>query len=172
MGLFLKKVVGLNLAYVSPVLDGICYALGFSMLGTRFLKKSAVATGAFSVFYWIFNFIGPVLPNLYHLPLLAAIAGGIFIGCGCGIAVTAGGCAGGDDALAMVISKKMKWPISRAYFISDAVVLALSLSYIAPTRLIFSFMTTIISSYLVGQFELKMKAPAWQVSQGTVEKNA
>ena len=172
MGLFLKKVVGLNLAYVSPFLDGICYALGFSMLGGRFLKKSAVATVGFSIFYWIFDFIGPVLPSLYRWPLLAAIAGGIFIGCGCGIAVTAGGCAGGDDALAMVISKKMKWPISRAYFLTDAVVLALSLSYIAPTRLIFSFMTTVISSYLVGQFELKMKAPAWQVSQGGIEKNA
>ena len=172
MGLFLKKVVGLNLAYVSPVLDGLCYALGFSMLGACFLKKSAVATLGFSGFYWIFNFMGPVLPNLYHLPALAAIAGGIFIGCGCGIAVTAGGCAGGDDALAMVISKKLKWPISRAYFFTDAVVLALSLSYIAPSRLVFSFMTTIVSSYLVGQFELKMKAPAWQVSQGGMEKSA
>lgn len=172
LGLFLKKVVGLNLAYVSPILDGLCYALGFSMLGARFLKKSAVATLGFSGFYWIFNFMGPVLPNLYHLPALAALAGGIFIGCGCGIAVTAGGCAGGDDALAMVISKKLKWPISRAYFFTDAVVLALSLSYIAPSRLIFSFMTTIVSSYLVGQFELKMKAPAWQVSQGGMEKNA
>ena len=153
LGLFLKKVVGLNLAYVSPILDGLCYALGFSMLGARFLKKSAVATLGFSGFYWIFNFMGPVLPNLYHLPALAALAGGIFIGCGCGIAVTAGGCAGGDDALAMVISKKLKWPISRAYFFTDAVVLALSLSYIAPSRLVFSFMTTIVSSYLVGQFE-------------------
>ena len=172
LGLFLKKVVGLNLAYVSPILDGLCYALGFSMLGARFLKKSAVATLGFSGFYWIFNFMGPVLPNLYHLPALAALAGGIFIGCGCGIAVTAGGCAGGDDALAMVISKKLKWPISRAYFFTDAVVLALSLSYIAPSRLVFSFMTTIVSSYLVGQFELKMKVPAWQVSQGGMEKNA
>ena len=172
LGLFLKKVVGLNLAYVSPILDGLCYALGFSMLGARFLKKSAVATLGFSGFYWIFNFMGPVLPNLYHLPALAALAGGIFIGCGCGIAVTAGGCAGGDDALAMVISKKLKWPISRAYFFTDAVVLALSLSYIAPSRLVFSFMTTIVSSYLVGQFELKMEAPAWQVSQGGMEKNA
>lgn len=172
MGLFLKKVVGLNLAYVSPVLDGLCYALGFSMLGARFLKKSAVATLGFSGFYWIFNLMGPVLPNLYHLPALAAIAGGIFIGCGCGIAVMAGGCAGGDDALAMVISKKLKWPISRAYFFTDAVVLALSLSYIAPSRLIFSFMTTIVSSYLIGQFELKMKVPAWQVSQGGMEKSA
>lgn len=172
MGLLLKKVFGVNLSYASPILDGLCYALGFSMLGKRFLKKSGVATVSFAVLYAIFNRIGPVLPNLYDVPLIAAIAGGIFIGCGCGIAVTAGGCAGGDDALAMVISKKLKWPISRAYLFTDFVVLGLSLSYIAPSRLIFSFMTTIVSSYLIGQFELKMKKPAWQVSQGTVEKNA
>lgn len=172
MGLLLKKVFGVNLSYASPILDGLCYALGFSMLGKRFLKKSGVATVSFAVLYAIFNRMGPVLPNLYDVPLIAAIAGGIFIGCGCGIAVTAGGCAGGDDALAMVISKKLKWPISRAYLFTDFVVLGLSLSYIAPSRLIFSFMTTIVSSYLIGQFELKMKKPAWQVSQGTVEKNA
>lgn len=172
LSLLLKKVFGLNLSYASPVLDGLCYALGFSMLGKRFLKKSAVATIAFSVLYAVFNRMGPVLPNLYDAPFIAAIAGGIFIGCGCGIAVTAGGCAGGDDALAMVISKKLKWPISRAYLFTDFVVLGLSLSYIAPSRLIFSFMTTVVSSYLIGQFELKMKKPAWQVSQGTIEKNA
>ena len=162
LSLLLKKVFGLNLSYASPVLDGLCYALGFSMLGKRFLKKSAVATIAFSVLYAVFNRMGPVLPNLYEAPFIAAIAGGIFIGCGCGIAVTAGGCAGGDDALAMVISKKLKWPISRAYLFTDFVVLGLSLSYIAPSRLIFSFMTTVVSSYLIGQFELKMKKPAWQ----------
>lgn len=172
LSLLLKKLFGLNLSYASPVLDGLCYALGFSMLGKRFLKKSAVATIAFSVLYAVFNRMGPVLPNLYDAPFIAAIAGGIFIGCGCGIAVTAGGCAGGDDALAMVISKKLKWPISRAYLFTDFVVLGLSLSYIAPSRLIFSFMTTVVSSYLIGQFELKMKKPAWQVSQGTIEKNA
>ena len=172
LGLLLKKVFGVNLAYASPVLDGLCYALGFSMLGKRFLKKSGVATIAFAILYAIFDRIGPVLPNFYDVPFIAAIAGGIFIGCGCGIAVTAGGCAGGDDALAMVISKKMKWPISRAYLFTDFVVLGLSLSYIAPSRLIFTFLTTIVSSYLVGQFELKMNKPAWQVSQGSVEKNA
>ena len=172
LSLLLKKVFGLNLSYASPVLDGLCYALGFSMLGKRFLKKSAVATIAFSVLYAVFNRMGPVLPNLYDAPFIAAIAGGIFIGCGCGIAVTAGGCAGGGDALALGISKKMKRPISPAYLFTDFVVLGLSLSYIAPSRLIFSFMTTVVSSYLIGQFELKMKKPAWQVSQGTIEKNA
>ena len=86
LSLLLKKVFGLNLSYASPVLDGLCYALGFSMLGKRFLKKSAVATIAFSVLYAVFNRMGPVLPNLYDAPFIAAIAGGIFIGCGCGIA--------------------------------------------------------------------------------------
>lgn len=172
MGLLFQNLFGFNLAYASPILDGICYALGFSMLGKRFLKKSAVATAMFSVFYIIFNRIGPVLPNLYDTPLIAAVAGGIFIGSGCGIAVTAGGCAGGDDALAMVISKKLKWPISRAYLFTDCIVLGLSLTYIAPNRLIFSFLTTIVSSYLIGQFEVKMKKPAWQVSQKGIEKEA
>ncbi|WP_049690289.1 YitT family protein [Anaerococcus jeddahensis] len=166
LGLFLRKALNMNLAYTTPILDGLCYILGFSMLGRIFLKKSIIATIMFAVFYWIFDYIGPVIPSLYDMPILAAILGGIFIGCGCGIAVTAGGCAGGDDALAMTISKKTKWPISRAYLFTDYLVLGLSLIYIPFGHLIYSFLTTIISSFLIGQFELKMEMPAWQVCQG------
>ena len=172
LGLFMKTVWGWNLAYVSPILDGICYLLGFSMLGKPFLKKASLATIFFAIFYYIFDQMGPVLPNLYAYPFWAAIAGGIFIGCGCGIVVTVGGCAGGDDALALVISKKTRWPISRAYLFTDFTVLALSLSYIPFTRLIFSFLTTVVSSFLIGQFELNMKVPAWKVSESGIEKNA
>ena len=168
MMLFLNKVFGFDQSITSVILDVSCYVLGFSIMGFDFVKKAFVATISFAVFAKFFNIIGPVLPSMYDMPLLASIVGGICIGLGCGLVVSEGGAAGGDDALAMTISKKTNWPISRAYLFTDYVVLALSLIYIPMNHLIYSFLTTIISSFLIGQFELKMEIPVWQVCQGNL----
>lgn len=162
--LFSHKVLGLDPAIMSPVFDLICYGLGFSLLGLPFLKKAGVASLFFAIFYKLFLWMGPIVPSLYQYPLYAAIIGGLGIGIGCGLVVTVGGAAGGDDALAMVIAKKAKWPISRAYLLTDISVLTLSLLYIAPGRLVFSLLTTIISSFLIGQFEIRLAKPVWDMS--------
>ena len=77
--------------------------------------------------------------------------------------VTQGGAAGGDDALAFVISKRLNCSIARAYLLTDGVVLLLSLIYISPGRLVYSFITTLVSSFLIGQFELRLVKPSFSV---------
>lgn len=163
MVLFCQNVLSWDPAIVSPLLDIACYALGLKLMGRVFLKRALVASFSFAFFYKIFSLIGPILPNLYNYPLIASVVGGIFIGIGCGMVVISGGAAGGDDALAMVISKKMKWPMSRSYLTTDFVVLLLSLAYIAPRRLVFSLLTTLVSSFLIGQLEIKSGKPAHEI---------
>lgn len=137
----------------TPVLDGICYIIGFSLLGKKFLKYSLFASGSIAIFYAVYGYFGPVLPSLAAQPLLAAILGGLFIGVGVGLVVRVGAASGGDDALALSISHKLKWPISRAYLFTDLVVLVLSLSYIPLRRIFFSLITVTVSSLLIGRIE-------------------
>lgn len=158
LSLFSYKVLGMNPSIVSPILDILCIALGFSLLGKKFLKKTIVATISFALSYRLFLMIGPVMPDLYEYPILAAIIGGIGIGVGCGLVIIQGGAAGGDDALALVISKKMNMNISLAYLFTDVTVLLLSLVYIPFGRIFFSLITTIVSSTLIGQFEIQFKS--------------
>lgn len=172
--LFSHKVLGLDPSIMSILLDVACYTLAFTILGWKFLKKAIVASMFFAAFYRICLAIGPVVPSLYDYPLIAAVVGGIFIGVGCGFVVTQGGAAGGDDALALVISKRMNCSIARAYLLTDGVVLLLSLIYIAPGRLVYSFITTLVSSFLIGQFEvrlekLKLKKPSFSVQRPTAK---
>lgn len=157
--LFSHKVLGLDPSVMSVVFDLICYALAFHMMGWTFLQKAFVASTSFALAYKLCLALPNLLPNFYQDPFLAAVLGGIFVGVGCGLVVTQGGAAGGDDALAMVISNKMGGSISRAYLLTDSVVLLLSLTYIAPQRLIFSFITTLVSSFLIGQFEIHLSRP-------------
>lgn len=159
LSLFSHQVLGLNPAIVSPVLDMLCILIGVSLLGKNFRRRTALASVSFAVFYKIAQAISPVLPSLYNLPVVAAILGGIGIGIGCGMVVTQGAAAGGDDVLALIINKKTKLSLARAYLFTDITVLLLSLMYIPVLRLFFSFLTTVVSSFLIGQFELRVKRP-------------
>ena len=91
--------------------------------------------------------VSPGTSSLADYPLLAALAGGCFIGTGCGLVVRQGASCAGDDALALVISKVTGCRISRAYLLTDVSVLVLSLSYIPAGRIVYSLITVTVSSF-------------------------
>ena len=150
MTLFLHHWVGLSPAVTGLVMNAICYLMGWKLLGKEFIAYSIVAGGGFSLFYAIVEQFDPLWPQLADHPLLAAVLGALFVGCGVGLSVRAGGAPGGDDALAMSISKLTRWDIQWAYLISDLVVLALSATYIDLSRLGCSLLTVILSGQIIG----------------------
>ena len=134
---------------LSVSLDLLCYALAFRRLGVRFLIISGVSSLSLSMFFRIWESFPPMLPNFYDRPLIAAVLGALFIGVGVGVVIRNGGSCSGDDALALFISNVTGWRISRAYLITDFTVLALSLSYIPFSRILFSLITVTLSSYII-----------------------
>lgn len=150
MTLFLHHWVSLSPAVTGLVMNVICYLMGWKLLGREFIAYSIVAGGGFSVFYAIVEQFDPLWPQLADHPLLAAVLGALFVGCGVGLSVRAGGAPGGDDALAMSISTLTHWDIQWAYLISDLVVLALSATYIDLSRLGCSLLTVILSGQIIG----------------------
>ena len=148
------------------LIDILCYALGLRFLGGAFFKYAIVASASFACWYTLWEKLGPVLPNLSGQPLAAALLGGVFVGVGVGIVVRAGGASGGDDVLALLIRKATGLPLSRAYFITDAVILALSLTYIPVTKILYSFLTVMLSSFIIDRVQqLGVSAPQTAVSQ-------
>lgn len=148
-------------AYITPVLDILCYATAYRFLGRNFIKLSIISTLLISGFYKIWEQFPPMLPDLSAHPLIAAIGGGIFVGIGVGLIIRQGGSSGGDDALALTISHTLNWKLSRSYLFTDVVVLLLSLTYIPLTRIVFSLITVTISSYLIDfikEFHLPAKS--------------
>lgn len=162
LNLLLNHWFGLSVAFVAPLVDFLCYVLAFVYLGKRFLAISVVSTLMFSGCYKIWELFPPLLPNLSSIPLLAAMLGGVFVGIGVGLVVRNGGSSGGDDALALVISKKTRWKLSRAYLITDLLILLVSLSYIPVKRIIYSLITVTISSNLIELLQRKRKGNKMQ----------
>lgn len=155
--LFAYRVFGLDPAFISPLLDISCFLLATSIFGKNFFFKTSMSAIVFAIMYKVFMYIGPVLPSLEQAPLLASLLGGIGIGFGCGLVVSKGLASGGDDSLALMISRKLNVKLSYAYLIMDFIVLGLSLIYIPVTRIVFSILTTLVSSFTLGQFEVNIK---------------
>ena len=153
MMLLIDRWTGLPPAFITPVLDLICYALAFRYLGGQFIKISVISTLSVSLFYDFWEMFPPMLPDLSAYPLAAAVLGGIFVGVGVGLIVRQGGSSGGDDALALTISHVTHWRLSRAYLFTDLVVLVLSLSYIPLQRIFFSLITVTLSSFLIDRVQ-------------------
>ena len=105
-----------------------------------------------AVWFGLFPPLGVHRPDSAQFKRSAAFGGAsgrVLCGRGRGLVVRQGGSSGGDDALALVIAKKTKWRLSRAYLFTDLTVLALSLTYIAPMRIIWSLITVTTSSLLI-----------------------
>ena len=148
--LLLQQWFALSPALTSLILNAFCYALGWKTLGRSFLAYSALSIGTYSAAYAILEQFPPLWPEIYAHPLIAALAGALFIGIGAGICVRAGGATAGDDALAMSLSRITGWSIERIYLISDLTVLTLSLSYIPMKRIAWSLLTVVLSGQIIG----------------------
>lgn len=148
--LLLRHWFGISPAITSFLLNAVCYALGWRTLGKSFLAYSALSIGTYSAFYALFEQFPPLWPRIGAYPLLAAVAGALFIGIGAGLCVKAGGATAGDDALAMSISHIAKIDIQWVYLVSDLTVLLLSLSYIPLRRIFYSLLTVILSGQIIG----------------------
>ena len=140
----------LSPAISSVVMNAVCYIIGFAILGREFIGYSVIATLSYSAVYAVCERFPPLWPGLAQAPLPAAVLGALFVGIGVGISVRAGGAPGGDDALAMGLSKVTKAPIERIYLIGDLSVLLLSLTYIPLRKIVFSLLTVLLSGRIIG----------------------
>ena len=148
--LLIQHWLHISPAVSSLLLNTACYLLGWRTLGREFILYSILAGGGFSLFYALCEPFAPLWPALVTSPLLCAVIGAVFVGVGAGLSVRAGGAPGGDDALAMSLSRILKWDIQWVYLFSDLVVLALSATYIPWQKLGYSLLTVLLSGQIIG----------------------
>ena len=132
------------------VLNALCYLFGWRTLGRDFLLYSLLCGAAYSVFYAFLEPFAPLFPAVIASPFWSAIVGALFIGVGAGLCVRVGGAPGGDDALAMALSRLTRIDIQWIYLFTDALVLGLSVTYIPLTKLGWSLLTVVLSGQIIG----------------------
>lgn len=148
--LFLHHWFGISPSLSGLIINAACYLAGLRTLGRMFIVYSIIAGGSFSVFYAIFEQFPQLWPQLAHMPLTAAIVGALFVGVGVGLSVRAGGAPGGDDALAMTLSRILNRPIEQIYLISDLLALLLCSTYLPMKNIACSLLTVVLSGQIIG----------------------
>ncbi|MBR5268347.1 MAG: YitT family protein [Lachnospiraceae bacterium] len=151
--LLLERWFEISPAVSGALLNMVCYLIGWRVLGGGFIVCSFLSTVGFCSTYWICEQYPQFWPQLYEMPLVAAVVGALFIGIGVGICVRQGAAPGGDDALAMSISHVSGIGIEKVYLVSDLIVLGMSISYIPLTRICYSLITVVLSGQIIGMVQ-------------------
>lgn len=146
--LLLKNLFNIRLSLANLIIDFALLLVGYKFFGKKFIKYSLIATISFSLSFSFFESIGPVIPKFDNL-ILGSIIAGVFVGLGSGLVVRAGGAAGGDDALALVISKTTSLKIGKVYMISDFFILGLSLIYLSFSQIAVSLIAVSVSGKVI-----------------------
>lgn len=140
---------GLSPAWTNLLLTALAFSAGWKVLGRSFIIRSAIAAGAFSLFYRLLEHTPELFPALAEHPWLAAVIGALFVGLGTGLSVSEGGAQCGDDAVALTVEYRFGLPVSVTYLISDVTVLLFSLTYLPLRRILCSLLTVVLSGQII-----------------------
>ncbi|MGL4344335.1 MAG: YitT family protein [Cellulosilyticaceae bacterium] len=149
MLLLVKNLFNVSPSITNLILDFSLFLLGSKFFGKRFLFFSLLSTTSFSMTYGIFERIGFMIPDLSNNMFLASILAGLFVGVGVGLVVKAGGASGGDDVIALVVSKLTPLKVNWVYLITDLTVLLLSLSYLPFRQIFWSLIAVSVSGKVI-----------------------
>ncbi|WP_317311395.1 YitT family protein [Clostridium thermobutyricum] len=147
--LLLQKLYAISPSITSVIVDFSLFLVGMRFLGKKFLFLSFLSTATFSITYRMWESIGFIVPNLQNNMILAGILSGVAVGLGVGLVVRVGAASGGDDVLAILGSKFSRLKIHHMYYLMDAVVLTLSLTYISIDRIVYSIIAVLVSGTLI-----------------------
>lgn len=159
MTLLLQHWFGFSPSVTSPLMDIACYLLAWRFLGNAFARYALAASLAFAGFHALWEQFPPLLPDLSAYPAIAAVAGALFVGLGVGLVVRIGGACGGRRCPGPEHLPCNPLAHRRCYLLTDLTVLALSLSYISVSRILYSLITVTLSSALIGWVQGTGRAP-------------
>jgi len=131
IALLVKNSFNISPSITTLILDIPIILIAGFFLGKKLLINTFIGAISFSIFYAVIERTSTFTFTFEDHLWIPAILGGIFAGLGLGIILKFGGATGGDDLLTILMSKKSKISIGKVYFIFDALILLLSLSYLS-----------------------------------------
>lgn len=152
--LFLQHWFNISPSISSVCIDLLFYFFGFFILNKKFRLNAIIGTLTYSISYLLFenlNYSWFFIDNI----LLSAIIGGLALGIGCGLVVKHVGSCGGDDSLALILNKALKFPLFWCYFLVDIFVILISISYIKIELIPYSILTSFLSSLTIDYISKK-----------------
>ncbi|BFH14927.1 YitT family protein [Paenibacillus melissococcoides] len=142
------------------MLDIPVFVAAWFFQGRRFIMNTALATGVFSLTYELCERYSPWVMNFGSNMVLAAVVSGVLTGFAAGIVLRHGGATGGDDIVALLISRLTMISVGTVFMLIDIAVLLVSLFYLP----LWDTLYTILAVSIAG------KVITWTVQAGVLRR--
>ncbi len=129
------------------VLNIPLFITGWLILSRRFFFYSLFGMLVVTFAIDLIPFVIPIKDRL-----LAALAGGTFIGAGAGIYLHSFGSVGGSDIIAIILNQKFNIRIGRFFFYFNLVLFSLSLGFLDLDLILYSLLLTFIIAQVMDYF--------------------
>lgn len=145
VGIVLARFIPLDTATIVLCVNLMALALGWAVLGWRFV----VATIASSLLYPIFLGAAQRIPGIDQLtadPLLAALLGGGLVGIAVGLVMRVGSSTGGTDVVNLVLHKWTHIPVSAAVYLTDIVIMGTQALFSDPEQILYGVVLLVVET--------------------------
>ena len=145
VGIVLARFIPLDTATIVLCVNLMALALGWAVLGWRFV----VATIASSLLYPIFLGAAQRIPGIDQLtadPLLAALLGGGLVGIAVGLVMRVGSSTGGTDVVNLVLHKWTHIPVSAAVYLTDIVIMGAQALFSDPEQILYGVVLLVVET--------------------------
>lgn len=147
--LLLYFLFGINPAISNLILNIPVFIAGWKFFTRRTFIFTIIGTIAVSVFLEIFQRYQFII-NLEGDLVLASLLAGLFVGVGLGMIFHAGGTTGGSDIITRLLHQYVGWPMGRAMFAFDAIVITVSLlTYLTVRQAMYTLVAVFIASKII-----------------------
>ena len=145
VGIVLARFIPLDTATIVLCVNLMALALGWAVLGWRFV----VATIASSLLYPIFLGAAQRIPGIDQLtadPLLAALLGGSLVGIAVRLVMRVGSSTGGTDVVNLVLHKWTHIPVSAAVYLTDIVIMGAQALFSDPEQILYGVVLLVVDT--------------------------
>lgn len=123
------------------------FIIGWKVLGRTALTYTIIGTILTSVFFSLF---GQILePEPMKDTLLSALFAGVTVGAGLGLIFRYGGTTGGVDIIARMFQKYFGISMGRTLFVSDIIVIGLSLVYLSKESAMYTLVAVFVATRVI-----------------------
>lgn len=153
VSMIISRLSGINLGILVVVINIPFLIFGIRIMGLRFLIKAAYSMVLFSVMTTVFE--------SYHYTLtddvfLAVCFGGVFLGCGVGLVLRAGGCLDGTEIVALFLSKKFFLSVGQIILVFNMVIYSVAGFIFGLDKGMYSLVMYFITSKVIDIVEVGM----------------
>ena len=146
IAILINKLCNFNIPLIVLIFDILLLILSYILLGREKTTKSVVGSILYPACLELVILVTSYFPSLQLEKIVAVVAGATLTGIGMGLVLKTGFTTGGADIIAQIISKYFKISLGKAVFITEGIIVTLSIFVLGLS----SFVYSLIAVYIIG----------------------